>query len=82
MKTGHTPARRALVAGAWAFRNPANVSRHLPRRLEKLPLQLSPVIFSSQASGEFYNQTAPDSGHKKCRAFSHTSGHAAHSQGD
>jgi transposase len=81
-RPGISPVRRALVARAWVSRNPANVSRHLPRRLERLPLQLSPVIFSSQALGEFYNQTAPDSGHKKCRAFSHTSGHAAHSQGD
>jgi hypothetical protein len=36
-KTGHTPARRALVEGAWASRDPANVSRHLHLRLEKLP---------------------------------------------
>jgi hypothetical protein len=35
--TGHTQARRALVAGAWADRSPATVSRHLPRRLEQLP---------------------------------------------
>jgi hypothetical protein len=25
------------VAGAWAYRYPANVSRHLPLRLEKVP---------------------------------------------
>jgi len=30
---GHTPARRARSAGAWASRDPAQVSRHLPRRL-------------------------------------------------
>ena len=35
--TGQTQARRALVAGAWADRDPAQVSRHLPRRLEKRP---------------------------------------------
>ncbi len=34
---GNTPARRALVAGAWASRDPANVSRHLPLRLAQLP---------------------------------------------
>jgi transposase len=30
---GNTHARRALVEGAWAYRDPAKVSRHLPRRL-------------------------------------------------
>jgi transposase len=34
---GHTQARRVLVEGAWAYRYPANVSRHWPRRLEQLP---------------------------------------------
>jgi transposase len=36
-KTGNTPARRALIDGAWAYRSPAKVSRHLPRRLAILP---------------------------------------------
>jgi transposase len=36
-KTGHTPARRALVEGAWAYRDPANVRRHLQRRRAKRP---------------------------------------------
>jgi transposase len=36
-KAGHTPARPALVEGAWAYRDSANVSRHLQRRLEKHP---------------------------------------------
>ena len=36
-KTGNTHARRALVEGAWAYRYPAKVSRHLPLRLEMLP---------------------------------------------
>jgi transposase len=35
--TGTTHARRALVEGAWASRYPANVSRHLPLRLDMLP---------------------------------------------
>ena len=39
-KTGNTHARRALIEGAWASRDPAKVSRHLPRRLEKLPKPL------------------------------------------
>jgi transposase len=34
---GHTPARRALVEGAWASRYPAQVSRHWPLRLAQLP---------------------------------------------
>jgi transposase len=29
-KTGHSPARRALIEGAWASRSPATVSRHRP----------------------------------------------------
>ena len=36
-KAGHTFARRARIAGAWASRSPAKVSRHLPWRLEPLP---------------------------------------------
>ena len=36
-KAGHAPARRALVEGAWADRDPAHVRRPLPRRLEKAP---------------------------------------------
>ena len=37
---GHTQARRALVAGAWACRDPAQVRRPLPRRLEHHPTML------------------------------------------
>jgi transposase len=36
-KTGKAHARRALVEGAWAYRYPAKVSRHLQLRLEKRP---------------------------------------------
>src|SRR6476619_916772 len=36
-KTGNSHARRALVEGAWAYRYPAKISRHLQLRLEKLP---------------------------------------------
>jgi transposase len=36
-KTGNTHARHARVEGAWAYRSPAKVRRHLPLRLEKLP---------------------------------------------
>lgn len=36
-KTGNPHARRARVEGAWAYRYPAKVSRHLQLRLEKRP---------------------------------------------
>jgi transposase len=36
-KTGNTQARRALIEGAWAYRYPAKVSRHLQVRLEQRP---------------------------------------------
>ena len=36
-EAGHTHARRVLVEGAWASRDPAKVSRHLHLRLEQLP---------------------------------------------
>jgi transposase len=36
-KAGHPPARRALIEGAWASRDPATVSRHRQLRLEQRP---------------------------------------------
>ena len=36
-KTGNSRARRALVEGAWAYRDPAKVSEIIQRRLELLP---------------------------------------------
>jgi transposase len=36
-KAGHTHARRAVVEGAWAYRYPAKVSRHVQLRLAQLP---------------------------------------------
>jgi transposase len=47
-KTGNTHARRALVAGAWASRYPATVSRHLQRRLEKLPTAIQAISWKAQ----------------------------------
>ena len=47
-KTGHTHARRALVEGAWAYRSPATGSRHLPRRLAKLPAALQAISWQAQ----------------------------------
>jgi len=46
--TGNSHARRALVAGAWASRYPATVSRHLPLRLEKLPTALQDISWKAQ----------------------------------
>jgi hypothetical protein len=47
-KAGHTHARRALVEGAWAYRDPAKVSRHLPRRLEKPPKAIQDISWKAQ----------------------------------
>jgi transposase len=47
-KAGNTHARRALVEGAWAYRYPANVSRHLQLRLENLPKGLQDISGKAQ----------------------------------
>jgi transposase len=47
-KTGNPHARRALVEGAWAYRYPAKVSRHLQLRLEKLPKPIQDVSWKAQ----------------------------------
>jgi transposase len=47
-KAGHAHARRALVEGAWAYRSPAKVSRHLPRRLETQPKGLQDISWKAQ----------------------------------
>ena len=47
-KAGNTHARRALVEGAWAYRDPANVSRHLHLRLEHLPKGLQDIRWKAQ----------------------------------
>jgi transposase len=46
--TGNTHARRALIAGAWAYRDPAKVSRPLPRRLEKPPQRIQESSWKAQ----------------------------------
>jgi transposase len=46
--TGTMPARRALVAGAWAYRDPANVSRHRQLRLENLPNGIQDISGTAQ----------------------------------
>jgi transposase len=47
-KAGNTHARRALIEGAWAYRDPANVSRHLQLRLEKLPKPIQDISWKAQ----------------------------------
>jgi transposase len=47
-KTGNTHARHALVEGAWAYRYPAHVSRHLQLRLEKLPKAVQDISWKAQ----------------------------------
>jgi transposase len=47
-KAGNTHARRALVEGAWAYRSPAKVSRHLPLRLEKQPTMIQDISWKAQ----------------------------------
>jgi transposase len=47
-KAGNTHARRALVEGAWAYRYPANVSRHIQLRLEQLPKPIQDISWKAQ----------------------------------
>ena len=47
-KAGNTHARRALVEGAWADRDPAQVSRHLQLRLEQPPKIIQDISWKAQ----------------------------------
>jgi transposase len=47
-KTGNSHARRVLVEGAWAYRYPAKVSRHLQLRLEQLPKPIQDISWKAQ----------------------------------
>jgi transposase len=47
-KTGNTHARRALIEGAWAYRYPAKVRRHLQLRLEKVSKPLQDLSWKAQ----------------------------------
>jgi transposase len=47
-KAGNTHARRALVEGAWAYRYPAKVRRHLQLRLEKPPKAIQDIRWQAQ----------------------------------
>jgi len=45
---GNTHARRALVEGAWAYRDPAQVSRHLQLRFEQQPKIIQDISWKAQ----------------------------------
>jgi hypothetical protein len=47
-QTGNTQARCALIGGAWAYRYPAKVSRHLQLRFEKLPPAIQAISWKAQ----------------------------------
>jgi transposase len=47
-KAGNTFARRALIEGAWAYRYPAKVSRHLQVRLERVPKTIQDISWKAQ----------------------------------
>jgi hypothetical protein len=47
-KTGNSHARRALVEGAWASRDPATVSRHFPLRRETPPTVIQEISWKAQ----------------------------------
>ncbi|HXH14365.1 MAG TPA: IS110 family transposase [Alphaproteobacteria bacterium] len=47
-KAGNPHVRRALVEGAWAYRYPAKVSRHLQRRLETQPNAIQDRSWNAQ----------------------------------
>jgi transposase len=47
-KTGNSHARRALIEGAWAYRSPAKVSRHLPLCPEKVPKVIQALSWKAQ----------------------------------
>ena len=47
-KTGNSHARRVLVEGAWAYRYPAKVSRHLHLRVETVPKAIQEISWKAQ----------------------------------
>jgi transposase len=56
-KTGNTHARRALVEGAWPYRYPAQVRRHLHLRLANLPTAIQAL--SGKAQGRLCKRSRP-----------------------
>jgi transposase len=62
--TGNRHARRALVEGAWASRDPAQVSRHLPLRLEKVSKPIQDSSWKAQIRlGTRYRQLSASGKH-------------------
>ena len=49
-KAGNAQARRPLLEGAWAYRYPAKVSRHLPRRLATPPKIIQDLSWKAQVN--------------------------------
>jgi transposase len=47
-KSATSHARRSLIEGAWAYRSPAKLSRHLQLRLEKLPKGIQAISCKAQ----------------------------------
>jgi len=47
-KAGNSHARRVLVEGAWSYRFPARVSRHLQYRLERVPQEIQDISWKAQ----------------------------------
>ena len=47
-KAGNSHARRVLVEGAWAYRSPAKVSRHLQLRLETQSKIIQDISWKAQ----------------------------------
>jgi len=45
---GNAFARRALIEGAWSYRYPAKVNRHLQLRLEQLPQAIQHIGWKAQ----------------------------------
>jgi transposase len=65
-KAGNTHARRVLVEGAWAYRYPAKVSRHLQLRLEKQPKVIQDISWKAQIRRcKRYRQLAARGKHAK-----------------
>jgi transposase len=63
-KAGNPQARRALVAGAWAYRYPANGRRHLQLRLEPPPKVLQDISWNAQVRlGKRYRRLIARSKH-------------------
>ncbi|HSA81762.1 MAG TPA: IS110 family transposase [Geminicoccaceae bacterium] len=63
-KAGNGHARRALVEGAWAYRYPAKVSRHLQLRLEKVSADVQAIAWKAQE--------------RLCKRYRHLTGRGKH----